>query len=454
MTQLFLGTMVNDSQGKPIDTGSRLSAAEIGRMLLKVSQVTPKGVVTFFKDFTSMNMFIEEWKKIGLLKSLEEVKPYVVESQDPSELKKALKKFNDNVEISGANFFLTMRGKCAENISFRDNMARTIILIGVPSLNHADQATKLRLRSHMSLMQKTHQKPEEVAKRTALLEPMANLVTRLSSLVIKHANDYGAVILVGQDYGTGELLRELPLWMTANLRTTEEQTMNLITDLHEFMKQASRSRIKNLHLINKNASFKVDNQSLAERNQLFRNLGVGQERKFVALNPERRTQIWEHKQKLEQERKLALQPPAPVDPVQHQPTKAPDLITGTQEQPEEELSKSLTKIKLNTAESLAQDPSKPRQSDDSDLAITYIANSEALRTTDNCIPLAAVMRGRDERAKVMCNICYESDNHRFFVSKCGHISCEICWEIRLRDMMECPICKQKVRRKTLIEIVG
>lgn len=442
--QLYVTAVSKDSKGNSIDTDSICSVGEIGRLLLKICQVTPKGVLTFFKDSASMQMYMDEWRKIGVLRSLEEVKPFAVESTEPAELKKALKKFNDNVEIAGANFFLTMKGRCADTISFRDNMARAIILIGAPYPNYSDQSTKIQLGSHRALLHNKVNQPEDVAKKTAIIEPTINQIVRLSSLAIKHANDYGAIILVGEAYGNREILGELPLWMTENLKTGEEQAINLVTELHQFMKHASQSRVKDLHSINPHASFKADNEKLAARNELFRNLNPAPERKFVALNPERRNQIIEQKQRQEQERLQLVNQPSLVE--ESKETKDQTASSQVQEQ---EPVKQMTKVKLNIVE-----PSKPRQSDDQDLAITYIPNTESLRTTDNVIPLEAVMQGRDPRAKIMCNICYESDNHRFFASKCGHVSCEICWEIRLKDLMECPICKQKVRRKTLIEIVG
>jgi Rad3-related DNA helicase len=147
---------------------------EIGRLVLKICQVTPKGVLTFFKDYASMQRLMDEWKKQGLLKTLEEVKPIAIESSDTAELKKALKKFNDNVEMTGANFFLTMRGRCAETISFRDNMARVIILICAPYPNPADQSTKLLLKSQAGILKGKVQNADHEAKRTTIVEPTAN----------------------------------------------------------------------------------------------------------------------------------------------------------------------------------------------------------------------------------------------------------------------------------------
>ena len=38
------------------------------------------------------------------------------------------------------------------------------------------------------------------------------------------------------------------------------------------------------------------------------------------------------------------------------------------------------------------------------------------------------------------------------MSKCNHILCNICWSKTLNEKLECPICRNKVRVKTLKRI--
>ena len=58
--------------------------------------------------------------------------------------------------------------------------------------------------------------------------------------------------------------------------------------------------------------------------------------------------------------------------------------------------------------------------------------------------------------KLKCPICYESQNDNnelhFSVSRCGHIVCHNCWDQCLRQKLECPICKKKVTKKTLVQL--
>lgn len=50
-----------------------------------------------------------------------------------------------------------------------------------------------------------------------------------------------------------------------------------------------------------------------------------------------------------------------------------------------------------------------------------------------------------------CPICFESEVN-FMSSKCGHVICEGCWDKCLKEKLECPMCKAKVRVKCLTKI--
>ena len=45
----------------------------------------------------------------------------------------------------GALFFAISRGKLAEGIDFTDELARAVIIIGVPNLNPTEMSTKLQM---------------------------------------------------------------------------------------------------------------------------------------------------------------------------------------------------------------------------------------------------------------------------------------------------------------------
>lgn len=424
--------------------------------MLKVSQVTPKGVLTFFKDSASLSRFVDQWKKVGLFARIEDVKPCAIEHSDPGEMRKALKKYYDNVDVDGSNLFLTMKGKCADSIIFKDHMARAVVIIGAPFPDAADPSFKAKLNYFSQNSQSMLRHSRDEAVNSYSNEIASGVVNRLISLPIKHINDYGAVILVGKEYESGHLLNYLPVWATANLHPSND-SQSFIPNLFSFFQSASKSQVKNLHLIPKNKSeseqLEKSNQALIQDNYVIRHkLPNTAQRKFVALNKDRRKDQEELLARLEKEKEAALSKMQEESP---HINENPEQVCEAKLE-DEILEKQMSKVKTNPLPQIPKDVIQTTGGgcQDEELTISYIPNTEKLRDKNNSIQLAKILQNRDPRSRIMCNICYESDNKRFLVSKCGHISCEICWEIRLRDLMECPICKQKVRRKTLIEIVS
>lgn len=421
--------------------------------------MTPKGVVVFFKDTNTLKATVETWKKTGTWARLNEVKLCCVESQEPAEMKKALKDYTENVDNEGAALLLTMQGRCAENFNFRDNMTRSIIIVGAPYPEAGSKEIKARLKYSLQSFERVHKYTKAEATEAFMCEFASAVVNRLISLSIEHAHDYGAIVLIGKEYKCGSLLRHLPVWATANLHNSPG-TSSFLPGLHKFFQKASVLRVKGLEKISTAAFDARQSEKAAARNmdlvaenqRLRKNIPSGTDRKFVALNKQRMQQQ-EEAQKRRQERMREEE--ERVEENIHSCPEDKNLIqpvTNTVDSNQDDLEKKMTKVKLNPSQAPTQSQ-QVAQSNEDDLMVTYVANSDKLRDSENCIPLSKILKTCNPQSKIMCNICYETDDRRFLVSKCGHISCEICWQHRLKELMECPVCKQKVRRKTLIEIV-
>eukprot|EP00435_Cladocopium_sp_Y103_P074162 s111_g47.t1 len=54
----------------------------------------------------------------------------------------------------------------------------------------------------------------------------------------------------------------------------------------------------------------------------------------------------------------------------------------------------------------------------------------------------------------LCVICHFGADRPEVSALCGHFACEACWSKWLREKLECPICRCKVRRQNLIKLKG
>ena len=58
---------------------------------------------------------------------------------------------------------------------------------------------------------------------------------------------------------------------------------------------------------------------------------------------------------------------------------------------------------------------------------------------------------------LFCVVCYKDSKENpslvYSISKCNHILCNKCWALTLKEKFECPMCKKKVREKTLTRLI-
>jgi len=52
---------------------------------------------------------------------------------------------------------------------------------------------------------------------------------------------------------------------------------------------------------------------------------------------------------------------------------------------------------------------------------------------------------------ILCPICRENATNPC-ISSCSHIACYTCWQQLLKQKLECPVCRSKVRIKHLKRI--
>jgi Rad3-related DNA helicase len=81
-------------------------------------------------------------------------------------------------------------GKLSEGVNFGDNMARAIIIVGVPFPNISDEKLKIRREYYI---------PVDLEKEWLLNEAMRT-VNQAIGRIIRHSDDFGAIYLVDERY--------------------------------------------------------------------------------------------------------------------------------------------------------------------------------------------------------------------------------------------------------------
>jgi chromosome transmission fidelity protein 1 len=118
-----------------------------------------------------------------------------------------------------ATLLSVVGGKMSEGINFSDEMGRTVVMIGLPYPNPRDP----EIVERMAFLN-----ARQAAGGTASQGPSAGqryyeglcmrAVNQSIGRVIRHANDYAAIVLLDARYSHGRVQGKLPAWIRQSLR--------------------------------------------------------------------------------------------------------------------------------------------------------------------------------------------------------------------------------------------
>lgn len=197
--------------------------------ILKIVQNVPAGLVLFFPGYEYLKKVIDDLKSSGVYASLQKCKKIFVEnSTDPSVLEKYTKEAKN-----GACLFAVVGGRLSEGINFSDDLARGVVMVGLPFPNafSAELVAKRQhvedkaLKSGLSIS-----KAREAARDYYEMLAM-RAVNQCVGRAIRHANDYAAIYLLDPRYAKEGIVAKLSRWVREclpspqlNAKTLEERS--------------------------------------------------------------------------------------------------------------------------------------------------------------------------------------------------------------------------------------
>ncbi|EPY26516.1 regulator of telomere elongation helicase 1 [Angomonas deanei] len=183
----------------------------LGMTVVNLSRVTPGGSVVFFPSYAALNAALNVWKKGNNTNEktvwglLTEIKPVFVEPNTTSDLAPIVTEFQQAVDSNrrkGALFLAICRGKVSEGIDFSDHHGRSVMVTGIPFANSADLFVRLK-RGYIDSISRERPlvrgKPftgDDWYKNEAM-----RAVNQALGRVIRHKDDYGALLLVCVEVG-------------------------------------------------------------------------------------------------------------------------------------------------------------------------------------------------------------------------------------------------------------
>lgn len=212
----------------------------LGESIIEVAKVVPDGLLVFFKSYGMMEKCENLWRNGSIWENIQRQKPIFIEPRDKHELKSMMQAYNTSIDQKkGAIFMAVLRGKVSEGLDFADMYGRGVVIVGIPYGPKGDP--KIELKKECLDLNRTPENQLISGDEWYLLEAV-RAVNQAIGRVIRHKDDFGAILLFDVGFNQNKIKRHISSWILGHLsretRTTFSQTAR---DLKQFFKKAEKT---------------------------------------------------------------------------------------------------------------------------------------------------------------------------------------------------------------------
>lgn len=218
----------------------------LGLTIKTVATYTPNGLLVFFPSYGLMNKTQEIWQQSGLWNAIHDVKPIFTEPKGKDDFDECMQSYYSAVKISrGAIFMAVLRGKVSEGLDFKDQNGRAVIIIGLPFPPYMDPRVILK-REYLETNRNRDNQLQNGQDWYNMEATRA--VNQAIGRVIRHKDDYGAILLCDQRFHTYKA--GLSKWIQTHIKQRNEKFVfgPVIKELREFFENAESSLPKPLEV--------------------------------------------------------------------------------------------------------------------------------------------------------------------------------------------------------------
>ena len=195
----------------------------LGEIILRLLKEIPDGAVIFFPSYGYLNQVTHMWRNKGLLEHIEKIKLVFLEPNDSKEVDSLLSTYSFNIISNNkpSALFSVVGGKMSEGINFSDRLARAVIMVGLPYPNVYSGELRAK-RKYIEEVSISHGETEKEAleKSNAYYENICvRAINQSIGRSIRHRDDYAAIYLIDQRYGSQKIQSKLSNWIRKRVRS-------------------------------------------------------------------------------------------------------------------------------------------------------------------------------------------------------------------------------------------
>lgn len=216
--QVWVGIVSNGPDGFNLNSSFKNRSDpryinSLGQTILNFSRIIPDGLLVFFPSYPIMRSCRDEWQNSGIWSKISVGKPIFVEPQTKDEFNSAMEEFYQKINDpsqKGACFLAVCRGKVSEGLDFADRNGRAVIITGLPYPPFKDPRVILKQK----YLEETRCKYKRGLTGQAWYQLEASrAVNQAVGRVIRHKDDFGAIILCDSRFSAASFKAQLSAWI-------------------------------------------------------------------------------------------------------------------------------------------------------------------------------------------------------------------------------------------------
>uniref|UniRef100_A0A2M4AKF6 Regulator of telomere elongation helicase 1 homolog n=3 Tax=Anopheles triannulatus TaxID=58253 RepID=A0A2M4AKF6_9DIPT len=214
----------------------------LGRTLLSLCPVIPNGLLVFFPSYTVLDKCVEGWQSVGLWPEINSRKAIFIEPRTKDAFNSTMEEFYQRIQdtqAKGAIFLAVCRGKVSEGLDFADINGRAVLITGLPFPPLHDPRVVLK-KAYLTSNRTPENRMIKGDEWYALQASRA--VNQAIGRVIRHRNDYGAILLCDARFQNAHQQMQLSSWVRSHLVHDPNQRFGtVIKDLANFFRVAKNT---------------------------------------------------------------------------------------------------------------------------------------------------------------------------------------------------------------------
>jgi regulator of telomere elongation helicase 1 len=235
--QIWLGIVDKGPRGNILNSNynnrqNEIYLEELGSSIINWARIIPHGLLVFFPSYSILQIAITYWTNnktqnnnyLSTIEKIEKYKATVIEPKQSKDFQAAMEKFHAQINLdsssSGCIFFAVCRGKVSEGLDFADKAGRAVLITGIPypALNDAKVILK---RQFLDENIKVNHKNNTLSGSQWYSQEACRAINQAIGRVIRHKEDYGAIILADQRFLAPNQQNSLSAWLRPQMKIYE-----------------------------------------------------------------------------------------------------------------------------------------------------------------------------------------------------------------------------------------